>query len=185
VARKNRAAHQLTPEVLAAIERLTYDPMVGSDSEYGGWCGEACEIVSEYLASKGIGHFVDWTGTSFDDSHTFIRLGSRRDPRFVLDPSIRMFKDVRPGKTDVVAGFPHHPAAPTIAVIPDTHPLYKHYGGHTVLLADQLEALGLAPYREEDWLPKSARITPEQPHAMYREAFERAGVSTSKGRYKT
>ena len=79
-----------------------------------------------------------------------------------------------------VANFPHHPAAPTVAVIPEDHPLYALYGGRNELLDYNVETgvLGpeFLPYKVEQWLPKRPRVRPRRPHRVYFPVFDQLGL---------
>ncbi len=155
----------LTPEILRVIELL----VVAEREKTGGLdCEEISNIVDEYLASLGIGCFVDWSGTSFDATHTFIRL---RD--WVVDPTITSFRNA-PGRASVTS-FPRHPAAPHVALIPASHPLYREYGGHFGSHTDEdLEGLGLGRlYDIRKWTPEKTRVRPCRPEE-YRDEIERA-----------
>ncbi len=171
-----------TPEILRTIEEIaliSYDE-VG----YDNWCETVCEVVGEYLLSLGIGYFIDWSGASFDGTHTFIRLKDG----WIVDPTITQFRDApRASKKqrEAVAGFPHHPAAPLVAVIPESHALYREYGGHFRLHSDDdLEELGIGrPYDIRRWTPKTRRTRAKKPHPRYRDTIERAtGRYSDRGR---
>lgn len=182
-----RLPRHFTPTILRNIERIAQ--ACPDEREGGGWCCESTDYVAQYLGSIGLGYFVDWTGTEFDESHAFLRV-----PGFIIDPSITMFAarshGFRPSKEQMctVANFPHHPAAPTVAVIPESHPLYKLYGGGggrgSYILDAAVEdgTLGpeLLPYKVEQWLPKKLYTRPTRPHRMYTEFFAQIGLPAGK-----
>lgn len=115
----------LTPEQLAEVERIA-EARPDKDDD---WCCGACEDASDYLDAEGVPHEMlagdlDTVGATFDPSHSWLEVDG-----WVIDPTITQFLGpaASDGQRDAVRGFPRHPAAPSVAVVPPDHPMRGNY----------------------------------------------------------
>ena len=119
----------LTSEQLAEVERIAQsrpaEELAGEDD----WCCGAVDEVSKFLDAESVEH-IAWygdlrdVGATFDSSHSWLEVDG-----WVVDPTITQFLGPRASdeQCKAVKGFPSHPAAPTVAVVPADHPMRRSY----------------------------------------------------------
>lgn len=124
--------------VLRAIGNAALRHRDDNDGRWDATCIAITEAAEAILDEQGIGYFSYacnpdelWGGVRHDWSHHYVILHNG----WIVDASIRQYIDGQYTATDpeheqrrAAEGYPYHPDAPHVAVIPPWHPFVEQMG---------------------------------------------------------